>query len=79
MIDRIFRHLVAHNRRRHPTVISFSCTLHSSSHCAHKRVKMAPKKASAISEKKIVLGRPGNNLKVGIVGLFQNVSTVDSS
>ncbi|KAK2463491.1 hypothetical protein APHAL10511_004577 [Amanita phalloides] len=30
---------------------------------------MAPKKSSGTSEKKVLLGRPGNNLKVGIVGL----------
>ena len=30
---------------------------------------MPPKKAPA-QEKKILLGRPGNNLKIGIVGLF---------
>jgi len=30
---------------------------------------MPPKKAVA-QEKKILLGRPGNNLKIGIVGLF---------
>ncbi|KAF8326489.1 hypothetical protein F5887DRAFT_853256, partial [Amanita rubescens] len=48
---------------------TFICALHSSPHCAHKRLKMAPKKVPAISEKKVILGRPGNNLKVGIVGL----------
>ena len=31
---------------------------------------MPPKKAPA-QEKKTLLGRPGNNLKIGIVGLFQ--------
>ena len=31
--------------------------------------RMPPKKAAA-QEKKILLGRPGNNLKIGIVGLF---------
>ncbi|KAF8633224.1 hypothetical protein AX15_001459 [Amanita polypyramis BW_CC] len=30
---------------------------------------MPPKKSSGASEKKILLGRPGNNLKIGIVGL----------
>jgi len=30
--------------------------------------RMPPKKAAA-QEKKILLGRPGNNLKIGIVGL----------
>ena len=30
---------------------------------------MPPKKAPA-QEKKTLLGRPGNNLKIGIVGLF---------
>jgi hypothetical protein len=31
--------------------------------------KMPPKKAAG-PEKKALLGRPGNNLKIGIVGLF---------
>lgn len=31
---------------------------------------MPPKKAAA-AEKKTLLGRPGNNLKIGIVGRFQ--------
>ena len=31
---------------------------------------MPPKKA-AKEEKKTLLGRPGNNLKIGIVGLFR--------
>jgi len=78
MIDRIFRPLTAHNQHYYPAVISFICALHSSPHCAHKRLKMAPKKASAISEKKVILGRPGNNLKVGIVGLFQKILTIGS-
>lgn len=34
--------------------------------------KMPPKKA-APAEKKILLGRPGNNLKIGIVGLFVGI------
>ena len=36
---------------------------------AKKRSAMPPKKAPA-QEKKTLLGRPGNNLKIGIVGLF---------
>ena len=32
---------------------------------------MPPKKAPA-AEKKTLLGRPGNNLKIGIVGLFSH-------
>ena len=36
---------------------------------AKKAKKMPPKKA--VQEKKALLGRPGNNLKIGIVGLFQ--------
>ena len=38
---------------------------------------MPPKKAPA-QEKKTLLGRPGNNLKIGIVGLFQP-SSISSS
>lgn len=37
--------------------------------------KMPPKKAAA-AEKKILLGRPGNNLKIGIVGAFSDCHTV---
>jgi hypothetical protein len=33
--------------------------------------KMPPKKAAA-AEKKTLLGRPGNNLKIGIVGQLLN-------
>lgn len=36
---------------------------------AKKKKSMPPKKA-AKEEKKALLGRPGNNLKIGIVGLF---------
>ena len=45
----------------------------SSSHFAKK--KMPPKKAP-VQEKRTLLGRPGNNLKVGIVGLFPAFSVV---
>lgn len=34
-----------------------------------KAKKMPPKKAPA-QEKKVLLGRPSNNLKIGIVGAF---------
>jgi len=45
----------------------------SSSHFAKK--KMPPKK-TPVQEKRTLLGRPGNNLKVGIVGLFPAFSVV---
>ena len=45
----------------------FSC---SPALAAKKRNAMPPKKAAA-QEKKTLLGRPGNNLKIGIVGMFQ--------
>ena len=32
--------------------------------------KIMPPKKAAPPEKKTLLGRPGNNLKIGIVGLF---------
>ncbi|KAM5544623.1 hypothetical protein V8D89_001521 [Ganoderma adspersum] len=52
--------ITAHDPRR---------TLHVSSVlAAKKRSNMPPKKAPA-AEKKTLLGRPGNNLKIGIVGL----------
>ena len=41
----------------------------SSALSAKKKKAMPPKKAPA-PEKKTLLGRPGNNLKIGIVGLF---------
>jgi hypothetical protein len=45
---------------------SFSCTItFSRTYTKHRR--MPPKKA--VKEEKILLGRPGNNLKSGIVGL----------
>ncbi|KAF8656823.1 hypothetical protein AX16_002371 [Volvariella volvacea WC 439] len=40
----------------------------STSSTVHAKKKMPPKKAPA-AEKKALLGRPGNNLKIGIVGL----------
>ena len=33
--------------------------------------KMAPKKGAEVIENKSLLGRPSNNLKVGIVGILQ--------
>lgn len=43
---------------------------------AKKKRAMPPKKAPA-PEKKTLLGRPGNNLKIGIVGPFQLSSPSD--
>jgi obg-like ATPase 1 len=43
--------------------------LFSTSATRAAKKKMPPKKA-ATPEKKALLGRPGNNLKIGIVGLF---------
>lgn len=53
-----------------PPPSAFACRLFSVSYplCAKKR-NMPPKKA-AQPEKKALLGRPSNNLKIGIVGLF---------
>ena len=50
-----------------PNFASTSKSLHTSP-ISHARVKMPPKKAP-VAEKKSILGRPGNNLKIGIVGL----------
>lgn len=41
----------------------------SSTPAINYKKRMPPKRA-AVQEKKIILGRPGNNLKIGIVGLF---------
>jgi hypothetical protein len=46
-----------------------SARFSTSSICFVKK-RMPPKKAAA-PEKKTLLGRPGNNLKIGIVGLFR--------
>ena len=51
-----------------PPVLSFYRPFSSTPHLSIKK-RMPPKKAAA-QEKKILLGRPGNNLKIGIVGLF---------
>ena len=50
---------------------AFTCRPFSVSYplCAKKKRVMPPKKAPK-EEKKTLLGRPGNNLKIGIVGLF---------
>jgi len=48
-----------------------ACFSTSPSHFAKKR--MPPRKAP-VQEKRTMLGRPGNNLKVGIVGLFPEFS-----
>jgi len=42
--------------------------LFSTSATRAAKKKMPPKKA--LPEKKVLLGRPGNNLKIGIVGVF---------
>ena len=49
-----------------PTSRSFSL---SSAALASRKKRMPPKKAPA-QEKKVLLGRPSNNLKIGIVGMF---------
>lgn len=53
--------------------VSFRCfasrTFSTFHPCLAKKRSMPPKKAAA-KEAKSVLGRPGNNLKIGIVGLF---------
>jgi obg-like ATPase 1 len=48
---------------RSARLISFSLPVYA------KKRNMPPKKAAA-AEKKTLLGRPGNNLKIGIVGPF---------
>ena len=75
MVNQIFQ---ACYRVNTSVVISLSCFHSSIPNCASKKIKMPPKKSSSTSEKKILLGRPGNNLKIGIVGLFRPISPVDS-
>ncbi len=50
---------------RRPPIPLFTSFFSTTSSCYAK--KMAPKKV--VAEKKTLLGRPGNNLKIGIVGL----------
>ena len=50
---------------RRPPILLFKSFFSTSSSCYAK--KMPPKKV--VAEKKTLLGRPGNNLKIGIVGL----------
>lgn len=57
------------------TAITLSSQIARCFHSSLKTARMPPKKSSNASEKKLLLGRPGNNLKVGIVGL----STLHSS
>jgi obg-like ATPase 1 len=52
---------------RYPIFVSRS--FFSTSPSLSIKKKMPPKKAAA-PEKKTLLGRPSNNLKIGIVGLF---------
>ncbi|KAI0636143.1 P-loop containing nucleoside triphosphate hydrolase protein [Trametes polyzona] len=59
--------LAAYRVHGHPLALR-SAFHTSTSLFAKKRNAMPPKKAAA-AEKKILLGRPGNNLKIGIVGL----------
>lgn len=55
---------------RRPPPPAFACRHFSfTAPLAAKKRNMPPKKA-AKDEKKTLLGRPGNNLKIGIVGRF---------
>lgn len=77
--------------RPHPLSLSLTLSLRSSlppapvhrhfslSSPAHAKKKrnMPPKKV--VQEKKTLLGRPGNNLKIGIVGLFPTLSAPSPS
>jgi obg-like ATPase 1 len=59
--------LLAIYRVLRPPISSFYRSF-SSTAAVNIKKRMPPKKA-AVQEKKILLGRPGNNLKIGIVGL----------
>jgi len=52
-------------------LISKALPFFSTSATRGAKKKMPPKKAAP--EKKVLLGRPGNNLKIGIVGLFVKI------
>ncbi len=45
----------------------------SSSALGSVKKRMPPKKAQ-VQEKKVLLGRPSNNLKIGIVGAYLSIS-----
>lgn len=71
MIDRFILDRVGQLSLPFSNFLRPACFSTSSSHFAKKR--MPPKKAP-VQEKRTLLGRPGNNLKVGIVGLFPEFS-----
>lgn len=58
--------------------LSSSPAFFSTSRPCKAKKRMPPKKAGA-PEKKILLGRPSNNLKIGIVGLFLFTKPISSS
>lgn len=58
--------LLVHSALRTSFWSSFSSTTPTQ---GQRKKRMPPKKAAA-AEKKTLLGRPSNNLKIGIVGLF---------
>jgi hypothetical protein len=80
MIDRWWLQIHPHRLPRPSSAYSQSFILltrpFSASHSLQaKKKKMPPKKAPA-AEKKVLLGRPSNNLKIGIVGM--HISSLQS-
>lgn len=49
----------------------------SSAALASRKKRMPPKKAP-VQEKRVLLGRPSNNLKIGIVGTFPTMTSRSS-
>ena len=76
MLDRLSTSLLFIHRPLPPSRCTFNfCRYFSSSSPLSVKKRMPPKKAP-VQEKKVILGRPSNNLKIGIVG--QSEIIVDS-
>lgn len=75
LFDRLIRAHPVHPPAPHLSFPFAAARLFSSTTPRHKK-RMPPKKAPA-QEKKTLLGRPSNNLKIGIVGLVSCTANTD--
>ena len=58
------------DRFRRPSLVLFLTRSFSVSATSQAKAKRMPPKKAAAQDKKVLLGRPSNNLKIGIVGAF---------
>jgi len=68
MIDRWWLQICLYRRPSPANSQSFTRHFSATLSLQAKKKKMPPKKAP-VAEKKVLLGRPSNNLKIGIVGM----------